>query len=294
MLFLGRGEELACFEAVLAGLAGGGDPDEGHVLLVYGLGGIGKSTLLRRYGQIAAEGRAVMGARGLVLAVVDWESEQRLRAADYVPDGGPPIWVVLDRVYRAVRDAVAGRRDTAAVEKAFASFRLQVARLPELAAEVQRALPGADGGRQASAADIDAVLQAVGRGAAILGVAHPAGALGVPAITGAAHLAHDARVVVRQRRQGLVPEQAYRLILGRVEELADCFARGLRLVSTSIGPVVVLLDTCELISGAQEYLRQAMRKSGSRVLWVAGMRLDPGPVTRARGQAALYRQEVSE
>ena len=50
MLFLGRGEELACFEAVLAGLAGGGDPDEGHVLLVYGLGGIGKSTLLRRYG----------------------------------------------------------------------------------------------------------------------------------------------------------------------------------------------------------------------------------------------------
>jgi hypothetical protein len=30
---------------------------------------------------------------------------------------------------------------------------------------------------------------------------------------------HDARVAVRQRRQGLVPEQAYRLILGRVEEL---------------------------------------------------------------------------
>ena len=179
MLFLGRGEELACFEAALAGLAGGGDPDEGHVLLVYGLGGIGKSTLLRRYGQMTAEGRAVMGARGL-LAVVDWESEQRLRAADYVPDGGPPIWVVLDRVYRAVRDAVAGRRDTAAAEKAFASFRLQVARVPELAAEVQRALPGADSGRQASAADIDAVLQAVGRGAAVLGAAHPVGALGVP------------------------------------------------------------------------------------------------------------------
>ena len=293
MLFLGRGEELACFEAALAGLAGGGDPDEGHVLLVYGLGGIGKSTLLRRYGQMTAEGRAVMGARGL-LAVVDWESEQRLRAADYVPDGGPPIWVVLDRVYRAVRDAVAGRRDTAAVEKAFASFRLQVARVPELAAEVQRALPGADSGRQASAADIDAVLQAVGRGAAVLGAAHPVGALGVPAITGAAHLAHDAQAAVRQRRQGPVPEQAYRLILGRVEELADCFARGLRLVSTSIGPVVVLLDTCELISGSQEYLRQAMRKSGSRVLWVAGMRLDPGPVTGTRGQAGLYRQEVSE
>ena len=294
MLFLGRGEELACFDAVLAGLAGGGEPDEGHVLLVYGLGGIGKSTLLRRYGQIAAEGRAAAGGRGLLLAVVDWESEQRLRAADYVADGGPPIWVVLDRVYRAVRDAAPGRRATAAVEKAFASFRLQVARVPELAGEVQRALPGADGGRQASAADIDAVLQAVGRGAAVLGAAHPAGVLGGPAIIGAAHLAHDARVAVRRRRQGPVPEQAYRLILGRVEELAGSFAQGLRLVGTTIGPVVVLLDTCELISGAQEYLRQVMRTSGSRVLWVTGMRLDPGPVTGAHGQASLYRQELSE
>jgi hypothetical protein len=88
---------------------------------------------------------------------------------------------------------------------------------------------------------------------------------------------HDARVAVRQRRQGLVPEQAYRLILGRVEELAGSFARGLRLVSTAIGPVVVLLDTCELISGSQEYLRQAMRKSGSRVHPRAGCQAEGGP-----------------
>ena len=58
MLFLGRSEEQTCFEAVLADLASGGEPDEGHVLLVHGLGGIGKSTLLRRYGQIAAGGDA--------------------------------------------------------------------------------------------------------------------------------------------------------------------------------------------------------------------------------------------
>ncbi len=56
MLFLGRSEEQACFGAVLADLAGGGQPDEGYVVLVHGLGGIGKSTLLRRYRQIAADG----------------------------------------------------------------------------------------------------------------------------------------------------------------------------------------------------------------------------------------------
>lgn len=56
MLFLGRSEEQACFGAVLADLAGGGQPDEGYVMLVHGLGSIGKSTLLRRYRQIAADG----------------------------------------------------------------------------------------------------------------------------------------------------------------------------------------------------------------------------------------------
>ena len=129
----------------------------GMVLLVYGLGGIGKSTLLRRYGQMTAEGRAVMGARGELLAGWwTWRASsgcgrrhttcRKERWSADLGGAGPGV--------PGLRDAVAGRRDTAAAEKAFASFRLQVARVPELAAEVQRALPGADSGRQASAADI--------------------------------------------------------------------------------------------------------------------------------------------
>ena len=299
MLFLGRSEELACFRAVLADLAGGGEPDEGYVMLVHGLGGIGKSTLLRRYGQIAAADRLPAqghGARGLLLAVVDWESEQRLRAADYVPEGGPPIWVVLDRVYGALREAAAAsKRDASAVEKAFASFRLQVTKVPELAEEVRRALPGGESEQRTSTGDIEALLQAVGRGAAILGIAHPVGALATaPVAIGAAHMAHDARKVMKERRQGQVPEHAYRLILRRVEELVDTFAGSLRQLSGSLRPAVVVLDTCELIPGSQEYLRRAMRKSGSRVVWVVGMRLEPEAVIAAHGQAALYRQAISE
>ena len=298
MLFLGRSEEQACLEAVLADLAGGGQPDEGYVMLVHGLGGIGKSTLLRRYRQIAADGLPAGRGRsgGLLVTAVNWESEQRLRAADYMPEGGPPVWVVLDRIYGAIREsAAASRRDAAAVEKAFAPFRVQVTKVPELATEVQRALAGAEREPQTSAADIEAVLQAVGRGAAVLGAAHPLGALAIaPAAIGAAHLAGDARDAVRHWRQGLVPEEAYRLILRRVEELVDTFARSLRQVSANIRPVMLLLDTCELITGSQEYLRRAMRASGSRVVWVVGMRLEPEAVSGAHGEAALYRQAISE
>src|SRR5207253_8351334 len=61
--------------------------------------------------------------RGLLVARVDWESERRLRAADFALDGGPPIWIVLDRVYEALSEAVAGsKRDAALTGKAFGSF----------------------------------------------------------------------------------------------------------------------------------------------------------------------------
>lgn len=299
VLFLGRSGEQARFEAVLADLASREEPDEGHVLLVHGLGGIGKSTLLRRYEQIAADGLSAgwgHGGPGLLLAAVNWESVQRLRPADYVPEGGPPIWVVLDRVYGAIREAAAAsRRDAAAVEKRFAPFRAQIAKVPELAKEVQRALAGVEREPQTSAADLEAVLQAVGRGAAVLGAAHPLSAVALaPAAIGAAHMASDARDAVRHRRQGPVPDEAYRLILRRIEELVDTFARSLRHVSAHARPVLVLLDTCELISGSQEYLRRAMRASGSRVMWVVGIRLEPEAVGRAFGEAALYRQAISE
>ena len=301
-LFLGRSEEQARFGAVLAELRGGGTPDEAHVVLVTGLGGIGKSTLLRRYEEIAADDAAAAGdgRRGLLVAKVDWEGERRLRATDFALDGGPPIWVVLDRVYEALSEAAAdSRRDAALTGKAFGSFRFQVMRLPELAEDVRREFPGSETEKVTTAADVEAVLQVVGRGAALAGGAPLAAAVAAgPAakgIVGAGHLALDAWGALRQHRHGPVPEGAYRLVLRRVEELTDTFARCLRAVSER-RPVMVVLDTCELISGSQEYLRRAMRVSGCRVLWVIGMRLDPDPGSAglAAGEVAQYRQAIRD
>jgi hypothetical protein len=254
MVFLGRSEEQARFRTVLASLHGGGMPDEAHVVLVYGLGGIGKSTLLRRYAEIAANGNvaaAGVGDRGLVVARVDWESEQRVRAADFALNGGPPIWVVLDRIYQALSEATAGsKRDAAAVERAFGPFRLQVTRLPELTEDVRRAFPGGETEKVTTAADVEAVVQAIGRGVALAGGIPATAALAAkPAArgaVGASHLARDAWATLRQMRHGPVPEEAYRLVLRRVEELAGTFAQCLHKVSQR-RPVMVVLDTCELV-----------------------------------------------
>ena len=216
-LFVGRSEEESRFRVVLSSLREGGLPDEGHVVLVHGLGGIGKSMLLTRYVQIAAGDdlpAAGGGRRGVLVARVDWEIEQRVRAADFALDGGPPVWVVLDRIYRALGVSVAGsKRDSGFAERAFGSFRAQVTNLPELAEDVRRAFPGGASEKATTAADVEAVVQVIGRGAAAAG-GGPAAVLAagpaVRGVVGAGHVARDAWGAVRQFRHGLVPEGALR------------------------------------------------------------------------------------
>ncbi len=300
VLFVGRGEEQESFRAALAELREGEPSGQAHVVLVYGLGGIGKSALLRRYGEIAAEDTVTGRGKGqLLIASVDWEREQRMRAGDFALDGGPPIWLALDRIYKAVGEAAGrSRREAALAERAFGAFRLQVTRLPQLAEEVRQAFPGGEAVKVTTAADVEAVVQAVGRGVAVTGAAHPAAALlAAPAAAGAAgagHIARDAWGTLRQMRHGAVPDEAYRLVLRRVEDLADAFARGVRRVSER-QPVMIVLDTCELISGSQDYLLQVMRASGSRVLWVIGMRLDPEAelAWQLHPEVARYREAIS-
>lgn len=220
----------------------------------------------------------------------------RLRAADFALEGGPPIWMVLDRIYQALSEAAAGsKRDAAFIRRAFGPFRFQVTRLPELIEESRRAFPGGEPEKVTSAADIEAVLQAIGRGVTAAGTASPVGVLAAGPVArgaiGAGHLAHDAWGALRQLRRGQVPEKAYRLVVRRVEELAGVFARCLRKVSER-RPVLVMLDTCELIPGAHEFLRRVMRASGSRAAWVISMRFDPDHREHGQGETNAQQRNL--
>jgi Flp pilus assembly protein TadD len=306
-VFVGRATEQDKFRYVLS-LAGGaaGGADTGHVVLVHGLGGIGKSTLLRRLHETAGQSR-----RGgpLVAEIVDCE-EWRNRG-DYAGPDGPPVWKLLDRLYRAVRAGAADRPPESKVERAFnrqlesrvdrafAGFRQAMAALPELERRASELGIEASFGRgRLSAEELSALFQAVVGAAqvatAVTGVGAPVAAastvLAGPLGT-ATRAALDARKV---RRDGRVDVETYNTLLAGLDRLVDQFAHALREMSLHAGPVVMFIDTGELLGKGLEWLRYVAQRSGSRVVWVLGLRLEAESDARLDSSAALFRRDIPQ
>ncbi|MFE6869518.1 tetratricopeptide repeat protein [Kitasatospora sp. NPDC057692] len=263
-VFVGRAQEQERFRLLLRGLGRPDEgPDEGHVLLVRGLGGIGKSTLLRRYEQIARGQDAEDAANGrrLRVASLDWEQGQ-LRSGGAPSAEGMPLWRVLGAVQVRVQQAT-GRRG----ERAFERFRACVARMPPLAARARElGLVGGDGATGAagtlSALGIQPPVDAPARG-----------------VNGSA----AARGTGRRAAHGPADSRLFEELVDEVQAMQDAFARGMRQVSSRRHPVVVLLDTCELLGDALHGLREVMRACGRQVLWVVGIRLEED--TQAAGDS---------
>jgi Flp pilus assembly protein TadD len=272
-LFVGREEEQERFRDALRALADGNraGPSEAVVFLLYGHGGVGKSWLLRRFAAIASGGPpGEENAGRFVVAAVDWELEQRRSPAEFPNVTGPPIWRVLDRLYRALADAAPSSRDRRHVERAFSTFRQQMARQPALL-ERARAL-GLESvvGRRLSDDDraqvADAVTQLAGAGLSVT-----LGAAGRP-LASAGKAAATAAVRGVVNRVGQLEPEAYASLVSAVAALVRAFGRGLDTVGRKVGPVVLLLDTCELLGEVLDWMPELAGRGGSRVAWVLGVR----------------------
>jgi hypothetical protein len=233
-------------------------PDEGFVVLVHGHGGLGKTSLLGRFREIA--GGQEPSDRGnrdrFVVAAVDWEHEQRLQQADFATFTGPLIWKVLDRIYRAVSDdALLWPRARRVAQREFGSFRQQMTRLPELMDRArQLGLDGILGRQRLTAAELAQIVDAAARVGA--GLAGHAGSAAVPggAAPGlgviAAAVAKKAQVYWR----GPVDPDTFASFTSEVDALVRAFAAGLRSSSRKVRPVVLVLDTCELLGDANDWV----------------------------------------
>jgi Flp pilus assembly protein TadD len=288
--FLGRTPEQGEFRRVLQ-LAqrsdkrskNGSEIDEGFVVLVHGLGGIGKSTLLRRFRDIAVEAHP----NALVAEIVNCEIEQERNPSSYTWPAGPPIWQFLDRLYLAIKVSAEGRQYSAArFAKDFESYRQTMAAQPDLA---QRAAAiGLDPAfRSRSSGQVTALSQAIGDVAALV----PApGAVTKPA----AGLMQSALGAWAARGAGRVSEEAYDALLADVNRLVVSFAESARELSRRTGLLVVFIDTGELLGGALELLREAMRRSGRHVVWVLGLRLEADEVASLESEAARFRRTIHD
>jgi tetratricopeptide (TPR) repeat protein len=274
-LFVGRTNEQDEFRRVLELASGAaGLPDEAHVVVAHGLGGIGKSSLLRRLHDTAGPPR-----RGgpLVTEIINCEDEQQWRnPGDYAGLGGPPIWKLLDRLYAAIEAAgAADRQLKSQVDKAFKDFRKARTAQPDLVRRARElGIVDLFGHRQLTAEQLSAVGQtAVGTAQIIAGaVSVPLPHVGIPLNAAASTVGTVVRAA-KLRREGPVNVADYQALVADLDRLVGQFARSLKELSRSVGPVVIFIDTGELLGDALGWLCDASRHSGSRVVWVLGLRL---------------------
>ncbi|WP_433828284.1 tetratricopeptide repeat protein [Actinoplanes sp. CA-015351] len=251
--FLAREDEQDRFVSVLKHAQDRQDLDEGYLLVVHGHGGIGKTELLRRFREIVrGQVRHAGISNRFHLVEVDWNEHRRERHADYVSwAAGPPAWVALDALYDSLRDEVTGWRARRRVTRAFADYRERATKLKE---------------EQPVAPEPSLLPDIVG--AAIGGLAPIAGveAASEPLTRVAATVTHQAqeRFQRRGRRYETVTED---------EALVRAFATGLKQVSRR-RPIVLILDTAEILGDIRRRLITAVRRSGGRTVWVWGIRLE--------------------
>jgi hypothetical protein len=199
-VFVGRSDELSRFAVLLGALpldrkarmpgwprrqrlaTEQGEVAASRVILVHGLGGSGKSRLLRQF-QEMVEGRlpsfSVLPGR-VRTVYLDWEDERRYKPASYASADGPNLVTVLNALQHAVIDAagpVGKAKDT--TRQAFAGYRDGAARMPQYAGRFADVIMQAQHASSAvSSQDVASLLKSL-TSAGLAAAGHPYGLVGL-------------------------------------------------------------------------------------------------------------------
>ena len=320
-VFVGRRDEQERFAALLRGLAArsgeqkrrwrarrpAGDIEAvtagSRVALVHGLGGSGKSSLLRQFRAIAEgslPGSSVV-VGGVRTAWLDWEDEAGQDPGRYAGVAGPSLVTVLDAVQRTVTGAFTGDGGAAGrVVEAFGDYRRGAAQMPEYVARFRGVV--AQAGRQGSAftSQDAAALVRIAVSAGLVAGGHPGGMLGLgpdqvaETIQAGGHLSEAAAEAVTGRKRGEISAQEYDLVTDPARELARRVAAAVRGAADS-KPLVVFLDTGEVIGDrAWGWLRRVMTRTGPRVAWVVGARFETEAEAGVDSPVARFVREIGD
>ena len=267
-LFLGRVEEQKQFRAALNEVLRP-PPDETlpYIFLLYGDGGMGKTSLAKRFCDIARDEVPFEGEFQILR--VDWEDE---RSRTVRLQGGR-AHVSPETVFDILHEkaiAAGWGRDFGAYQRAV-----------QVRGEAQQRAAAAlePGGER----DDLAALRGAGAAAIakILRTALPIGETGEKLAqafleagirVGAEEAARLRAALERRLRARLNPEQ-FNLFLQPNEQLARALAEGLQRVARR-KPLLLILDTCEIVDRADLWLREVIRAAGARLVWVISGRDD--------------------
>lgn len=266
--FLGRVEEQKQFIAALQDvLAQPANETLPYIFLLYGDGGMGKTTLAKRFRSIA-EDRPFKNKFQTLW--IDWEDERRRYASLQVGRENISPEVVFDVIH-----AVAVRQQWGEhFEKYQKTIKVR-AEAEKKAAEAVTAveerselvtLRGAGAGALAKL--VRTQLPVVGESGeklvqAFLDAGIKVGAKEAAKLRGALEI---------RLRAKLKPEQ-YAVFLNPNEQTALAMAEGLKQIATA-QPLLIVLDTYEIIDRPDVWLRIVLRAAGPRVLWIISGRND--------------------
>jgi tetratricopeptide (TPR) repeat protein len=268
--FLGRAAEIERWKHHLAGLTRRSfSPHQSFVTLVYGIGGLGKSTLVRKL----LEPEGGIAAIGGASVLVDLEDERQRWPERYPPLQGPSLGTVLFTIERAIVDRL-GR----SADQAFGEFRGTLAEILSLVSQPERDALARDDAVPPDS-ELDGATAAANLVAGLLGVPVPASAVAAGLAIGETARRGGRSLRVRWRRRGLTPETpriSQRRLALRLEPervLVEAFARGVHSV-TSDRPLVIAVDTAEIATPMIGALRRVTAETGSRTMWLLAGRFD--------------------
>ncbi len=266
-IFLGRVEEQKQFRNVLGEMLNTSDEKLPWVVLLYGDGGMGKTTLASRFRDIANSEEPFAGAFESLW--IDWEESRRRHVA-----------LQSDREHVAPEAAFDAFH--AAIPQDWKRHFNKYQEAVKLRGEAEKKAAEA----MASAGERDSLSELRGLGAAVLAKlarqsAPIIGEKGEKAVKALSELgikvaqdqAHNIINALNTRlRARLKPEQ-FDIFLNPHEQLARALADGLKRLTDdglvlSGKPLIVTLDTYEIVDRADIWMRSVMRHAGPRVLWV--------------------------
>jgi hypothetical protein len=318
-VFVGRADELRRFAALLGALPASrhwprwprsrrsGEDLAGaaksYVVLVYGLGGQGKSRLLRRFREMA-DGKLPDSpvSPGRVRSVwLDWEDAQRDQPSSYAGFDGPSLVTVLDAVQRAAIEAV--QADAGAARQAgevFADYRQGAARMPQYAARFAEVIAQS---RQAGSPVTSEDASSLARTGASIGLAavgHPGGFAGLTpgqiggTVQALGHVSEAAVRAVTGKKPGEISAEEYSLVTDPEGELTRRAAAAVRGLAGRM-PLVMLLDTGEIIGArAWGWLRRVMNQTGPQMIWVVGARFETEADAGGDSPVAQFGREIGD
>ena len=261
--FIGRVEEQKQFRAALKDvLYPPKDEVLPYVFLLYGDGGIGKTTLARRYRDIACHEKPYAGEVSVLW--VDWEEERGRSASLQVGREHISPETVFDVLYTAAQRA--------GHEKHFAAYRKTLEDRKKAEKKAAQALASGEGRdefaawRSPLAAGTSKLLRLWKPGIGQTGEDLSKAFLEIGIKVGAEQ-AHALYTSLDNRLRAHLGVQQYELYVHPHEGLARALADGLkRLAGRSA--LMVVLDTYEIVDRADVFLRLAIQAAGPRMLWV--------------------------